>query len=354
MDRGFNVHGNKPVLKLNTMSKKTKSDISGTAQQGKSRLPAALKHVRAGITAVILSAILSGCGNYLAMRAMWITNVDLEEHGITLQFNNIPQGMWKKPIIRRFSRMLRVISDNTINIYAINAYTVGSFKKDKNRKYISGVSNFIDPYSRFKDTWFGVYLILDDTRGLGRRFMLKNSSGVPSDLDNLRVDSLLQLPAMDQKLIFWSSHSGQKGYTLKHLGQDFYFTKRKGSTVIRTLFTDPEEREWLNIYGEFDTISALTDISRTDMGLLNSIRAYTGLPNEEVYRHVPPWHPVTIKGIVRARYFPCANTGFWAVVYYNGCTFTMKNGRTIDTWANTDLQDVLEEIFGNMRITCRR
>ncbi len=303
--------------------------------------------------ALILLIILgTGCGNALPMQIVRLNNTDLEKHGITLEFRQVPDGLWKKPIIRKFSSMLKFISDNSISIHAINAYTVGNFKKTGCEKCIKRVSNFTDPGSIFKDAWFGVYLILDDRNGLGRTFILSDQKGSPSDIMNLSIDSLLQLPAMDQKLIVWSTHARQNGYTIKNLHDDFHFKKQKGFEIKKTVVADKEKREWLSVYGEFDTVSALTDTSLTDMGLLTSIRAYTGLPNDEVYRLVKPWHPVTIKGSIRARYFKCSGTGFWAVVYFNGSSFTTSDGRAVDTWNESELPRLLEGMFQNLRLDC--
>ena len=68
--------------------------------------------------------------------------------------------------------MLRDISDGAVRVRAYNMYTVGNYEK-LSPPSIQDVTNFLDPTCKFKDTWFGVYIILDDEKALGRRFILQ-------------------------------------------------------------------------------------------------------------------------------------------------------------------------------------
>jgi hypothetical protein len=283
--------------------------------------------------------------------ARLVRNVDLEKLGVHVRLTGVPAGIYKKPFMIKFDQMLQDISNGAVMIRAYNVYTVGSYEKLAN-PCIQDITNFIDPTSKYKDAWFGVYIILDDNNGLGRRFMLANPGGDPADLSNLNDRSLLMLPELDQKIILWSSHQNQDGYTWEKFSADFTFAKHVGSELRVETISDLRGRSWRRLTGDFDTRSALTDTALTNMKLFSSIRNYVGLPTKEVYEVVDPWHPIVITGSIAARYFACAGTPFWAVAYYNGSAYTTKQGRRVSTWDQTDLRSVLEKMFNGLEIDC--
>ncbi|MBN2159023.1 MAG: hypothetical protein JW807_06480 [Spirochaetes bacterium] len=283
--------------------------------------------------------------------ARLIKNVNLERKGIHLRIDYVPRGLYKKPFIIKFDNMLYNISLGTVIVKAYNVYTVGNYDK-LSPDSIENVSNFLDPTCKFKDTWFGVYIIIDDDLSMGRRFILKNPHGNPDDLENLNDDALIMLPKLDQKIIVWSTRQNQKDYHRQKYEHDFYFTPRKGTALSAEIVYDTQGRAWRKLFGEFDTIAAVTDVRKTNMSLFTSIRNYVGLPNERVYDAVRPWHPVIIKGCVLARYFRCSELSFWAVAYYNGSAFTTVGGREVDNWENTDLRKELEQMFDRLAVDC--
>lgn len=285
--------------------------------------------------------------------ARFARNVNLEKLGVHVRLAGVPAGIYEKPFMIKFDTMLRDISDGAVMIRAYNVYTVGSYDKVENPS-IPDVTNFIDPGSKFKDAWFGVYIILDDESGLGRRFMLANPGGDPADLANLSDRSLLMLPELDQKIILWSSHQHQDGYTWDKFSAEFRFARREGSELKVETINDRHGRTWRRLTGDFETRSALTDTSLTNMKLFSSIRNYVGLPTSDVYARVDPWHPIVITGSIAARYFACAGTPFWAVAYYNGSAFTTKQGKRVSNWDQTDLRSVLEKMFDDLEIDCAK
>ena len=252
-------------------------------------------------------------------------NVNLEKLGVHVKLNDVPAGMYGKPFMIKFDNMLWDISDHEVMVKAFNIYTVGNFDKVSS-PCVKDASNFLDPMSTFKDCWFGVYIILDDADGTGRRFMLRDRNGKPGDLANLNDRSLLRLPELDQKIISWSSHQNQAGYDWDTFEADFKFKPHAGSALVTETIADRQGRSWRRLTGQFDTSAALTDTGKTGMKLFSSIRNYTGLPTREVYEQVDPWHPIVITGSIAARYFPCAPTPFWAVAYYNGSAFHHEAG----------------------------
>jgi len=280
-------------------------------------------------------------------------NVNLEKKGIHVKLSYIPRGMHPEPFMIKFDRMLAVVSNDAVQVMAYNIYTVGNYDKIQPQSKTE-VSNFLDPECKFKDAWFGVYIIIDDDYTLGRRFILKNPHARPDDPSNLNDGSLLLLPNLDQKIIVWMTHQNQMNYTWLDFNREFYFDPKKGTTLRKETITDKPGRSWYKITGEFDTVAALTDINKTDMKLFSSIRNYVGLPDAGVYSQVEPWHPVTIKGSVLARYFRCSEICFWAVVYYNGAAFNTKKGRQVDNWEQTDLQSILNKMFDNIEIDCAK
>jgi hypothetical protein len=299
-------------------------------------------------TILALSALVS-CSAADVVRL--VKNVKLEDKGIHVKFAYVPPGLHQKPLAIKFDKMLRDISNGTVQVMAYNIYTAGNYDAIHPRTK-PDISNFYDPESKFKDAWFGVYIIIDDTYRLGRRFILKNPYGEPDDLSNLNDRSLVLLPNLDQKLIVWTTHQGQMDYTWLDLDREFYFTLKKGTTPMTETKTDRAGRSWRKITGDFDTIAALTDINKTNMKLFSSIRNLVGLPDAGVYSRVDPWHPVVIRGSVLARYFRCSDTCFWAVVYYNGSAFTTKDGRRVDTWEQTDLRSIYSRMFDAIEIDC--
>ncbi len=280
-------------------------------------------------------------------------NVNLEKKGIHLKLNQVPKGLYPEPFIISFDKMLFQISNGSVQVNAFNAFTVGNYDK-LSPQSIKDVTNFLDPTCKFKDTWFGVYIIMDDKGELGRAFILKDPAGKPDDIENLKDRSLLMLPELDQKIILWSSHQHQDKYSWQRFNREFHFDVRKGTSLVIETITDKKGRRWHKITGSFNTIAALTDTSKSDMNLFTSIRAYIGLPNEEVYASVTPWHSLIIKGSIAARYFRCNDTAFWAVVYYNGGAFYNKKGDLVDNWEQTDVRNVLEKMFDSLEIDCAK
>ena len=300
------------------------------------------------VTILGLSALIS-CSAADVVRLF--KNVNLEDKGIHVKLAYVPRGMHQEPLEIKFDKMLWDISNGTVQVMAYNIYTTGNYDAIRPGPD-TDVSNFLNPDSKFKDAWFGVYIIIDDMYGLGRRFLLKNPFGEPDDLLNLNDQSLVLLPNLDQKLIVWTTHQGQKNYTWLDHDREFYFRLKNGTALRTEYTTDRRGRSWRKITGDFDTIAAITDINKTDMKLFSSIRNQTGLPDAGVYRQVDPWHPVVIRGSVLGRYFRCGETSFWAVVYYNGSAFTTKNGRHVDNWEQTDLQSLYSRMFDAIEIDC--
>lgn len=283
--------------------------------------------------------------------AQMFKNVNLEKQGINLKLVNVPKGLYQTPFIIQFDKMLSDISDGEVQIKAYNVFTVGNYDKISPQS-IKDVTNFLDPTCKFKDTWFGVYIVMDDSGELGRNFILKDPSGKPDDLNNLKDRSLLMLPELDQKIILWSSHQHQSNYSWEQFKKEFHFPIRKGTALKTEIVTDKQGRSWYKITGEFDTNSALTDTALSDMSLFTSIRSYIGLPNAAVYARVPPWHDLIIKGSIMTRYFKCNDIAFWAVVYYNGGAYYDKTGRFVDNWKTTDLRMVLDKMFQDLQLDC--
>jgi hypothetical protein len=305
------------------------------------------------LTLLALAAFAAQISCSAADVARQFKNADLEGSGIQVRFKDVPRGMYDRPFIIRFDRMLYNISNGGIQVMAYNIYTVGNFDKIAPGAD-PAVSNFLDPASKFKDAWFGMYIILDDDYGMGRRFILMNPHGEPDDLSNLNDHSLLMLPELDQKIIVWSTHQGQQDYSLEDLDREFYFNKKKGTTLTKETVTDGRGWRWRAITGDFETIAALTDVRKTGMQLFSSIRNYIGLPVSAVYERVEPWHPVLIRGRLLARYFRCEGAFFWAVAYYNGSAFTDRAGRKTDSWKDTDLRTIQDAMFRNIEIDCAK
>jgi hypothetical protein len=279
---------------------------------------------------------------------------DLRRHrAINLNFGFIPKGLYQKPFVIDFSKFLKDMSKGAIDLDAVNAYTVGDYAHiDDNLRRSSRYSNFLDPRCRFKDSWFGVYFIFDDAQGRGRRFVLQDPNGPPDDFGNMKPDALSMVPSMDQKLIVFSTHDGQKGYSMEQFEREFYFRLKPGTEMTAEPVVDGVGRSWVKVSATYESISALTDTRKTNMGMLSSLRCYIGLPTDDVYALVDPWHAFDLPGCVMVRYFARATNSFWAMAYYNGSTFVRKDGFHFDPWRQTDLRSLMEQMFLRLELNC--
>ncbi len=227
---------------------------------------------------------------------------------------NISKGMYKKPFKIEFGTLLNEFSNNKVDIEAINTYTLGNFNKLSGcNKKMKWVSNIIDPTSKFKDSWFGCYIIFDDENNKGKKYVLKNPDKATNSLTNIKTSSMLSLTELDQKIVTWSSHDGHKGYTMEMHDKSFVF-KQKGDIKTFTI-NDSSDREWLKIDGSFKTTSIIPDLNLTDLRLTKSNRSYAGLPNKNVFNFVDPWHDIIFHGSNICRYFKGKEVNFWANVY---------------------------------------
>lgn len=290
-----------------------------------------------------LLALLVSCHPFASFLGGF-KNIDLEkEYGISLKYNNVPKGMRQTPLIIDFGDLLREMSNGEVGVDAINTYIMGDYE---NLEY----SNLINPNSKFKDSWFGVYLIFDDAEGRGRKFMLGSESARPDQAELIRPDALVAVPMLDQKLITYSTHQNQVDYTYEDHDQNFYF-----KTIVQNdgVLMDSFQNKWRYVEGEFSTTAALTDTNKTNMELFSSIRAVAGLPTTEVHSLVDPWHEIIIKGKVISKYFQGSKSSFWAIVYFNGSAFYTKDGHFVDNWADTDIKAQFESMFKTLEISCK-
>lgn len=282
-------------------------------------------------------------------------HADLGQSNISLSFADAPRGMYQRPFrIDKFGDMLSDVSQGAIDVEAYNVYSLGDCFPEYGL-WPKCYSSFLDPKSRYKDLWAGVYFIVDDAPGKGRRFMLQDPEhGDPQDWAQFKPGSLRSLPEADQKMIFWQSHDGQTPkYTRADLERDFYFRLKAGTHVEHSFVADAWARTWLRLSATYETRAALTDIQQTKMGLTTTLRAYTNLPNAEVYALVEPWHPVELGGYVWTRYFASQHgQSFWAVFYVNGSAFRRKDGVWVDTWTQGPLRHEMKRMFWDTDIDC--
>ncbi|MGM0462562.1 MAG: hypothetical protein ACQEQ4_09115 [Fibrobacterota bacterium] len=269
-------------------------------------------------------------------------NIQPGRYNIHIQYPQMNSILYQKPFMLDFSPFARIFGG--VDLDVINTYTLGRYVK--NEKTWRG--SFYFPLSLYKDSWFGVYFIMDDLGNRGRRFMLHDSEGDPRQFENIKSGSCARLIEMDQRCIYFSSKQGTE-YTLEDMKTDFYMKKKEESPAF--VSRDHRGRKWKSHTMAFKTKSALTDTDTTKMSLTDSIRAYCGLPSKSVYARVSPWHDIELVGRAHARYFPSrTHRSFWAVCYYCGTRFTLNNGDKIDTWTNTDLSRRYDDYFKKLRM----
>jgi len=304
------------------------------------------------IVSILILSILAGAGcNLFTPYVMRFENYDLrQERGITLSYRYTTPGLYRKPFIINFRDYLKKMSDGRLDLDSVNTYTSGNYEPTGDCKLKVDYSNFLDPECRFVNAWFGAYLIFDDASDDAKKFMLKDPSASPEDPANFNLDSIAMIPEMDQKLIVWSTHEAQAGYTWEQFEKDFFFNRK--TDIVTGNFRDRQNRSWMKLTGEFETIAALTDTSKTQMGLTDSLRAYIGLPTADVYRVVDPWYTFRLKGSLAVSYYKCTRQNFWAIVYYNGAAFRTKDGRQIDTLGSTDIEREFLKMIDSLHLQC--
>ncbi len=286
-------------------------------------------------------------------------NYDLKKkRGILLEYSYVTPGMYKQPFIIDFGKYIKSISNDTVDLDSVNSYSVGNYDSTKSKTKIGDCkggnnqkySNFLDPDCRYTNSWYGVYFIFNDEEGRGKKFMLKDPKGNPADFNNLNEDSIKQIPALDQKLISWSTHEKQENYYWEDFEKEFHF-KQMGD-IKRTEVKDKKERPWLKLTGIFETVAAFTDINLTQMSSLNSIKAMVGIPTKDLYEKVKPWYPLKIVGTTYSRYVQCGTNSFWAIAYYNGSDFTFNSGAKVNYSEITDIELEFKKMFESMKLEC--
>ncbi len=281
-----------------------------------------------------------------------LVNVNLEKKGIQLSYGYVPCGLQKKPFIIQFRKLLRKYSLKQINVDAINTFIMGNYDKCGKTSPFPDVTNMLDPFNTFKDAWFGVYFIFDDTSNQGKKFMLKDTTAPPHELTNINIKSLIKLTELDQMMVVYSTNQGNKQFYAFHFMRNFPFIPLSEDKPKSSIFTDKQKRKWVTIYGEYETIAALTNIKITNMRRFKSVRAYFGIPVSHIYTYVDPWHKIILKGKIFARYFNCTQNRFWAIVYFNSSSFQRKDGRYIDNWKDSGIQKEFYQMLNHLQIKC--
>jgi hypothetical protein len=173
------------------------------------------KIIYLAMSALISIAIAAGavlnCADVSSFLIRSFGNFDLKKKGILIEYAYVAPGLHQRPFIIPFTETLRKFSLGRLDLDVINTYTVGNYDKDP-RSRIPSASNFLDPTSKFKDSWFGVYLIFDDPEGRAKKFLLKNPMASPADPSNFKGESLLELPRIDQMIVVNSTHQNEEGY----------------------------------------------------------------------------------------------------------------------------------------------
>ncbi len=292
---------------------------------------------------------ISGC-NLVSPEIVHFINYPLKDKkNILLNYSFAADGLYDRPFIIDFGEYLNKMSGGQVNVDAVNTYTVGGYDPAPGCPFHIQYSNFLNPACKFANSWFGVYFIFDDAQGRARRFLLKDPAGNAADFANFKQEALARIPELDQKLIVWSTHENQENYSWDTYQKEFFFNELV--PAVSSVFRDGQNREWLRLRGSYDTIAAFTDITRTKMSLRDSLRSYIGLPNAKLYELVDPWYRVAINGSLFTARYECRQP-FWAVVYYNGSAFTMKNGQKVDTMASSDLEKQFQRMINGLQIQC--
>ncbi len=260
--------------------------------------------------------------------------------GFAITYGYIPPEFTQKIFkMDNFERILRLRFVAGIRLgSAINTYTVGTRR---------GATNyFFDPASTYKDAWIDVCIVYDDSEGVSRTFMLRDPSGDPSDLANIRIDSVISIGAADQRLVYLSAARGAR---LKYpsLAWRFHFDKAGATTSdIRPKWGD-DGADWLVIDAYADSHSLLPDLDIVSKEK-NPILALVGVPGPSVYEALWPWHAVHFSALGGVRYIDIDGaTPAWAVFYANAAQFWTKDAEQLtDNWpaARPEYERVLRAI----------
>ncbi len=270
--------------------------------------------------------------------------IDPTEKNVSIDYRYVDPTFYQTPFIIDFSELLRTFTYGSVDVEAINSYTVGQYLKKDGRWF----SHFYEPSSAIKEGWFGAYIIFDDAKRKGREYMLHNPLGKVDDLDNINHLSMAQLVEVDQRCVFFSSHDGDTSYSMENLKEEFFFTSCSDSILGKEKNRLGEE--WKTLSGDYETLSMLTDQNKTSMGLLSSVRSYCGLPSQDIYATLDPWHPTIIEGKAYARYFKSDKKSFWAVVYCCGTKFLGRDGTLYQASKTTSQKEIYQKMFDSLVI----
>lgn len=106
----------------------------------------------------------------------------------------------------------------------------------------------------------------------------------------------------------------------------------------------PKGDAWKQMDAVMPARSALPDQRKADLDTMFSFHLHTGVPDEQVLSVVEPWHPLEIPGRLYIRHIETAQTGVFALVFFNGSRFTARDGTVTDTW-NEKLIQAYERMF---------
>ncbi len=261
---------------------------------------------------------------------------DPEKEFVSIKYPYLNCELYRKPFIIDFSGYLKQFGN--IDVDAINSYTVGQPVK-KDGLWTCG---FYNPMSEFKEAWFGAYVVFDDDKGRGRKFMLDNADGTPDELDNISTKAMSKLTETDQRLVFYSSHNNNS----KPLKEGFFFTP--GEESVTTV--EKDGISWKSLQVSFETKSTTPNFKTAPMGLFSTIRGYCAIPDKETVPNLTPWHDTTMHGQFYSRYVKGEHgRSFWIVVYSCGTEFKLTDGTMINTWT-PKLKELFHQMFMELKI----
>jgi hypothetical protein len=245
------------------------------------------------IIILLLVFILTGYHNLRFRAGVWMTNRNTPEqermHGVRPVFTDIPGG-WSRPMKQDMNHIWK-----PLNLKGMNYFSFGAPKH-----FFSKYAERSNPFSRFYQAWFGVYVIQADTG----RF------GIPRD--NLEIEELGKLAEFDQRA----------------------WLRAMGDTLPEATWTGFIRQDRILINGQPRQCYEGTIVSHSDLSGSKSNRLINlfGMPPQERWEdEVAPFHDITLKGIYGGWYSVQYNV---TIVFYGcGSIVTTRSGEKIDHYS---------------------
>jgi hypothetical protein len=253
------------------------------------------------IFVLLLIIILTGYHSLRFRAGVWMTNRNTPEqeriHGVRPVFTHIPGG-WSRPMKQDMNHIWEPLKLKGMNYFSFGAPS----------HLFSRYAERSNPFSKFYQAWFGVYVIQADTGWIG------------NTRDNIEIEELGKLAEFDQRA----------------------WLRAMGDTLPLATWTGFIRQDKILIDGRLRPSYEGTIVSHSDLSASKTNRLINllGMPPRERWEaELIPFHNITLKGIYGGWY----SEEYCVVIVYYGCgsIVTTRSGEKIDHYSEI-LNDLIQ------------